>query len=206
MMLLLKDTKKVVFGTGKVNRRFIEFFLLIGFFTIFITLAVGHGESKVGADMKVPLKSKKKYIAPTSIQHDICCCIMMYKQQTYDNWENNQTQLPLNRDDSIQAEDAVMDVETSVSGGNYNLTFRISDDGYIKVLTPFWLGYCYGSDWPYCCFNHQIICCALQWCFPWINMNCSISFWRCIRKGNCYLIYPYYNWFFWILCVYFGCC
>jgi hypothetical protein len=51
------------------TRRLIETFVLIGFFILFITLAVGLAGSKVGTGAKVPLcKPRIKWVTPDHSQ------------------------------------------------------------------------------------------------------------------------------------------
>lgn len=201
------------------TRRFIESFALIGFFILFITLAVGQAGSKVGADAQVPMQTGDQLNSMSSTRtlsdYTNCTCLDIYDEtamQTLGNWLYNKTQLPLTMLEELPPDgDRVMDVPVNVKdedNNTYELILRISNAGKIALvedsgLSPY---ICRGSWWPYCCFNYQRICCTLKWLFPWIHFDCSYSFWRCLIKGNCYVNYYYYNWFFWILCGFFWCC
>lgn len=194
------------------KRRIIESFLLIGFFILFITLAVGQAGSKVGTDARSPLQAGEKLSSIKSIdKYEQCCCnkITIHNGTILGNWVNNEPQLPLNRlktDPGVT--NSVMDVEIEISYKNkytHYLTLRFSNKGKIFVLSSS-VGNCGGSAAPFCCFDYQTVCCTMSWLFPWMEFYCPQTFWQCWFCGDCFRNHLYSHWLHWILCTYFWCC
>jgi hypothetical protein len=190
-------------------RRFIESFFLIGIFIFFITLVVGQAGRKVKPGAEILLNTEGQVSCTKSLpDYGSCSCVSSYDEDTLQDWLLYQKQLPLERL-SEEPSNSVVDVDIDIQDGyenSYRLELKIDDNGDVWLSNAGSYNNCYGSWWPYCCCNHQTICYAMKWLFPWMNFNCSYTFWRCMIRGHCSLNYPYFNWFFWLLCAYFGCC
>ena len=200
------------------TRRFIESFALIGFYILFITLAVGQAGSKVGADAQVPMQTGDQLSRTKSIDRFInCSCIgsyRIYDEDLLEYWVGNERQLSLKRLKTDPGEDnSVMDVEIALKykrRSPYQLTLRISKNGRIYLKLDEWSWppeeNCEAYSSPCCCFYYQNICSAMKWLFPWIELNCWQTFWKCWIWDDCYKNDYYHNILFWILLEYFYCC
>jgi hypothetical protein len=192
------------------TRRFIETFLLIGFFTLFISLAGGQTWNKVETAASIPPEIGKQVSSTKSISRYLQCnSITIYDETTLQNWVNNETQLPLNllKTDPTTA-DSVMDVVIEMKYRNsnlYYLTLRFSDKGKIYMVSSSQEN-CGGSAYPPCCFYYQNLCNSMEWLFPWMEFYCSSTFWKCWYWNDCFKNHFYMHWLFVIICKFLWCC